>query len=140
MRLARNAPCPCGSGRRVKGCCGPVLDGGPAASPEALMRSRYVAYAVGAVDHLMRTTAPDSPHFEPDARAWRADLVEYCRRVSFDGLDVLAAKEDGDVGQVRFFARLSVDGADASFGEDSRFVRRDGRWWYVDGERIAKEE
>jgi SEC-C motif domain protein len=131
MALARNSPCPCGSGRKGKACCGPVLDGAPAPTPEALMRSRYTAYATGAVGHVMRTTAEESPHFEADARRWREELAEYCRRVRFEGLEVRGASEDGDAGRVQFFARLSVDGRDASFAEDSAFVRRDGRWLYV---------
>jgi SEC-C motif domain protein len=138
-RLAGNGPCPCGSGRRAKGCCGPLLAGNLATSPEALMRSRYVAYVVGDVGYLLATTAPDSPHAEPDARRWRAELAAYCERVEFLGLEVRASSEDGDHGRVSFFARLAVDGRDASFGEDSRFVRRGGRWLYLAGAPRPKE-
>lgn len=134
-RLSGNAPCPCGSGRKAKGCCGPVLDGAPAPSPEALMRSRYTAYAVGDVRHVMDTTHPD--RHPPDARAWAAELRAYCAAVRFEGLTVEAASAEGDTGRVRFFARLSHEGRDASFGEDSRFLRVGGRWLYVDGTRTA---
>ena len=137
MRLSQNAPCPCGSGRRAKACCAPILGGAPAASPEALMRSRYTAYATGATGHLMRTTAPESPHFRPDARQWKADLDAYCAQVRFEGLEVLGASQDGDRGRVQFRARLAAGGRDLSFGEDSAFVRQQGRWLYVDGTRIG---
>ncbi|MFN7145721.1 MAG: SEC-C metal-binding domain-containing protein, partial [Myxococcota bacterium] len=40
-RPSANAPCPCGSGRKAKGCCLPILEGAAAPTPEALMRSRY---------------------------------------------------------------------------------------------------
>ena len=133
-RLSANQPCPCGSGRRAKGCCGPVLDGDPAPTPEALMRSRFTAYATGAVGHLMRTCAPEGPHFSADAAAWRADLTVWCDAVTFDGLTVLASSEDGERGTVTFHARLHRGVEDLSFGETSRFVKRDGRWLYVDGD------
>lgn len=100
------------------------------------MRSRYTAYATGAVSHLMRTTSARSPHRGADAREWRADLEAYCRAVTFEGLTVLGSSVDGDQGRVQFFARLTAGGRDASFGEDSAFVRVDGAWAYVDGARI----
>jgi SEC-C motif-containing protein len=137
-RLSKNAPCPCGSGRKAKGCCEPVLQGTPAPTPEALMRSRYTAYATGSVGHLVRTTAPSSPHWQPDVRTWSEELERYCAQVSFEGLDVRSASQDGDRGEVSFFARLRVGEQDASFGEHSRFVRdSEGRWLYVDGDRIT---
>jgi len=40
--------CPCGRGRYAD-CCGPLHAGMPAADAEALMRSRYSAYALGFV-------------------------------------------------------------------------------------------
>ena len=131
--MKRNAPCPCGSGLRGKGCCGPILDGTPAPTPEALMRSRYSAYATGAVSHLLATTAPEGPHFRADTRAWRAELEAYCAAVRFVGLTVHEASEDGDTGRVRFTARYVHGGAEQVIAEHSRFVRRDGRWLYLDG-------
>ncbi len=136
---SRNAPCPCGSGRKAKTCCGPVLEGAPAAGPEALMRSRYTAYACGHLRHLVATTAPESPHFGADEVRWREELRAFCEGVSFDGLEVRAASQDGDRGEVTFFATLRrrADGVDVSFGERSRFVRRGGRWLYVDGDPVG---
>ena len=43
--------CPCGSGLAYEACCGPIIAGAPAATAEALMRSRYSAYARHAYDH-----------------------------------------------------------------------------------------
>lgn len=103
------------------------------------MRSRYVAYAAGHAEHLVRTTAPSSPHWEAQTEPWLEDLRRYMAMVSFEGLTVLSASEDGDQGEVRFFARLRAadGGRDLSFGEHSRFVRdAEGHWLYVDGHRI----
>ena len=135
-RPSANAPCPCGSGRKAKGCCLPVLAGAPASTPEALLRSRYTAYAVGDVGHIQRTTHPDSPHRRPDTRAWADELRRYCAAVRFEGLTVRASSSTGDVGAATFVARLSAGGEDLSFGETSRFARVDGRWLYVDGARV----
>ena len=62
MKLSPNSLCPCGSTKKAKRCCGPLLDGQPAPSPEALMRSRYVAYSLGDVAYVQRTTHSHSPH------------------------------------------------------------------------------
>jgi SEC-C motif-containing protein len=99
------------------------------------MRSRYTAYATADIAHLQRSTHPAGPHWQPDPAAWAADLRAYCAAVRFDGLTVHDAHADGDTGAVRFFARLSADGRDLSFGEHSRFRREAGRWLYVDGDR-----
>lgn len=134
-RPPANAPCPCGSQKKAKGCCLPVLEGAPAPTPEALMRSRYTAYSCGDTGHLLRSTHPDSPHRHADERAWAGELRRYCATVQFHELTVHAATEEGDAGTVRFYARLSMNGRDASFGEISRFRTVDGRWTYLDGER-----
>ena len=62
MKRKKNAPapCPCGSGRAFDECCGPFLSGAAAApTPEALMRSRYAAYALGddGVHHFFRSSS-----------------------------------------------------------------------------------
>lgn len=136
-RLSANAPCRCDSGRKAKGCCLPALAGTPALTPEALMRSRYTAYAVGNIAYVMRTTDPAGPKANPDAQTWAAEVRQFSENVSFDGLEVRAASASGDTGEVTFFATLAHAGTDVSFGERSRFVRRDGQWLYVDGDRLA---
>lgn len=135
--LSLNAPCLCGSGKKGKGCCGPTLDRG-AATAEALMRSRFTAYCLGNARHLQATTAPESPHWQSDAAAWRLDIEDWCSRAHLTALTVIDAHEDGDSGEVTFWATLDFDGVDGSFGEKSRFIRRDGRWLYVDGPPIER--
>lgn len=136
MRALPNAPCPCHSGQRYKQCCQPWHQGRPAPTPEALMRARYAAAAIGKASFWMETTDPDGSRYEHDAAAWRASVLAFSRGTRFVGLEVIDAgvHEDGQTGWVRFFARLTQGGADASFGELSRFRKQDGRWLYVDGE------
>lgn len=134
MPLSRNLPCLCGSGRKAKGCCAPHLDGTPAATAEALMRSRWTAYACGDAAHIMRTTHPDSPHYDPDPRRWLRDIRTFCADVRFVELRVLSAVEADDSAVVAFHAGLRRAGEDASFSERSRFRKVAGVWKYLDGE------
>jgi SEC-C motif-containing protein len=112
----------------------PILAGRPASSPEALMRSRFAAYAVGAISHLVESTHPDGPHFKTDRVPWEAELRAFCVAMSFDGLVIHETGEEGERGFVDFTARLSQSGEDRSFRERSRFLRVDGRWLYFSGE------
>lgn len=101
------------------------------------MRSRYAAYAKGDVEHVMRTTHPDSPHHQADRSAWAAEIAAFTRSVRFAGLTLLDTPEpDGDEAFVSFRATLLRDGQDVGFAERSRFVRVDGAWRYVDGAAI----
>jgi SEC-C motif domain protein len=133
VKLSPNAPCPCGSTKKAKRCCGPLLDGQAAPSPEALMRSRYVAYSLGDVAYVQRTTHSQSPHREANLTAWTARLREFCEQTRFLGLRVLSAETTGEQGVVRFWVSLQRGADDVSFGEESRFVREGGRWVYLAG-------
>ncbi|WP_275423743.1 YchJ family protein, partial [Virgisporangium ochraceum] len=57
--------CPCGGGPYAA-CCGPAHGGAPAATAEALMRSRYSAFALGDADYLLRTWHPTTRPRSPD--------------------------------------------------------------------------
>lgn len=121
--------CPCRSRKKYKRCCQPWHEGRPAPTPEALMRSRYAAYALGLVDYIVATSDPPQ-----DAEGVRS----FCEHTRFTGLRVLDAPEAIlDVGFVSFHAGLEQGGQDASFSERSRFERREGRWLYVAGERLS---
>lgn len=133
-KVGPNAPCPCGSGNKVKRCCRPLHRGRPATTPGELMRSRYAAYALGEVDYVLDTTHPGGPQFRQDRDAWREDVRGFCQDTRFEGLEVLDEREQGDLGWVTFHARLSQAGEDVSFRERSRFERTDGRWLYHSAE------
>lgn len=126
-------PCPCGAGPYGEGC-GRFHDGEAAPTAETLMRSRYSAYALGRVDYLIATLAPEQR--EPGLRA---SLEQSCADTAWLGLTVLATRAGGpdDVtGTVEFRAVHGDPDEPASRGyiqELSRFEKRDGRWLYVDG-------
>lgn len=120
-------PCPCGSGQRYAACCGPLHAGErPAASAEALMRSRYSAYVLKLADYLLATWHPSTRPSELDLAADDSKWL---------GLDVKRHEvQDDDRAMVEFVARYRIAGRGHRLHELSRFVREDGRWFYVDGE------
>lgn len=132
MKVQPNAPCPCGRGVKFKKCCRPLHRGAVAASAEALMRSRYAAYAAGDADYILTTTDPTGPHFQTNRDAWRAEVQSFCAQTRFEGLDVLDSGDDW----VSFRATLTQDGRDASFSERSTFRCVDGRWLYHSGSAL----
>ena len=130
--LPRNLPCPCGSEQPYTACCQPWhvgLDAGiHAPTPEALMRSRYSAYAVGLIDYLLRTWHPSTGPGELELSP-----------IKWIGLEVLHAETAGDAGVVEFVALCRVNGRAQRMHEVSRFMRQDGCWYYIDGQVVEEE-
>ena len=92
------------------------------------MRSRYSAYGLGLLDYLLATWhASSSP----------GDLE--LPPVKWLGLEVRHAQTAGDAGVVEFVARCKEGGRAQRLHETSRFVREDGRWYYIDGQMIDSE-
>ena len=121
--------CPCGSKRSYAACCEPLHDGVPAASAEALMRSRYSAFARGRDDYILRSwhASTRPPSLAPDHGA----------QPNWIGLRVIRHDSvDSDHAIVEFVARHKINGRAFALHEISRFVRENGDWFYVDGEII----
>lgn len=127
-KQAQGAVCPCESGRPYRDCCEPYHQGAAAPTPEALMRSRYSAYALRLSLYLLATWHP-STRPPPD----EVDLGE--TRTAWLGLRIVRSGQSGEnEGIVEFVARYRVGGASAvRLHETSRFVREHGAWFYVDG-------
>ena len=121
--------CPCGSGRDLDDCCGPIIAGVPAPTPEALMRSRYTAFVLGKLEHVDRTHAPE---IRDDFN--RAEAERSAQECEWMGLEVKHAAEDGDSGTVEFVARFKRGGQEFVQHELASFGRREGRWLYLSGE------
>ena len=127
-RLNNQDSCPCGSGAPFGDCCNAYLSGlVQAPTAEALMRSRYTAYVLEDGDYLQRTWHPTTREADlglGDGTTWHGLTV-----VRTSGGDV-----DDMEGMVEFVAVCRVNGTSGTLREISRFVREDGRWYYVDGE------
>lgn len=121
--------CPCNPATTYAACCQPLHEGrAPAASAEALMRSRYSAYVLGLRDYLLAS-------WHPATRPAELDLGD-TPGLRWLGLDVKRHADAGDgTAVVEFVARYRIGGAPAvRMHEVSRFERVDGCWLYVDGE------
>jgi SEC-C motif-containing protein len=125
-----SSPCPCGSRHDYATCCGRYHAGEAAPDAEALMRSRYSAYVMGDAGYLRASWHPDT---RPDELGLDTPGAP---RTTWLGLSVKEHKVTGpDTAEVAFVARYRVGGGSAvRMQEHSRFVRVDGRWYYVDGE------
>ena len=131
--------CPCFSGLRYAACCAPHHRGErEPATPEALMRSRYAAFALGLGEYLVRTLTADHPDRGLDEVALARELSKARERQRFLGLRIEQTHAEGDRGEVVFFARIFERGKDCSFTERSSFRREGGMWRYEGGD-IAPE-
>lgn len=115
--------CPCCSGKSYSECCKAYHDGLPAPTALALMRSRYSAYALGKADYIMQTTHPRSPYYEKNRARWKMGILEFCERMQFLKLEILAYGEDW----VHFIAHLGL----TDLNEKSQFEKVDGKWLYL---------
>ena len=120
--------CPCGSNKNYPDCCGRYLDGGEAApTAEALMRSRYTAYTLLLEEYLLATWYSST---RPVALGLADDVA-----TKWLGLEVKCHElQQPDHALVEFVARYKVNGRAHRLHEVSRFVRENGRWFYVDGD------
>lgn len=120
--------CPCASGLAFESCCAPVISGAPAATAQALMRSRYSAYVVGELDHVADTHAPE---VRDDFN--RPEAERLARHCVFQGIEIRKATETGECAQIDFVVRFKRDGKDMIQVELADFRKVDGRWLYAGG-------
>jgi SEC-C motif domain protein len=142
-----SSACPCG-GVSFDTCCGPFLSG--AALPptaEALMRSRYTAYALKDEPYLLSTWHPSTRPAEP--------IIDEKEPIRWLGLEIKSAlrlrqrkvnlPDHPDSDTVEFVARFKIGGRAHRLHEVSRFLREPDpaggapRWFYLDGSFPDKE-
>ena len=89
------------------------------------MRSRYSAFVLDRADYLLATWHPST---RPAALAPSEPGLRWL------GLEVRAHRQiDVDHAEVEFVARSKCGGRAHRHREQSRFVREQGRWLYLDG-------
>ncbi|MDT0343999.1 YchJ family protein [Streptomyces litchfieldiae] len=123
-----SAGCPCGRPEPYQRCCGRYHSGEAAApTAEALMRSRYSAFALRDADYLLHTWHPRT----------RPPRIEFGAGTRWLGLEILDTRDGTALhttGTVTFQARHTDSGRPGFLRERSRFERVDGAWVYVDGD------
>lgn len=89
------------------------------------MRSRYTAFVLGDERHLLASwhplTRPVQVRSEPGTKWLGLELRDH-RQI------------DAAHAEVEFVARYRIAGRAVRLHERSRFVREQGRWYYVDGD------
>jgi len=88
------------------------------------MRSRYSAFVIGDVDHLVRSWHPDT----------RPAEITIVAGQTWTGLEIIATERGRPLdanGSVEFRASYRRNGRDGVLAETSAFERHEGRWVYV---------
>ena len=127
------AACPCNSGKPYAACCGPLHAGAEnAPTAEALMRSRYSAYVLSLAPYLLSSwhasTRPPELDLSDDGTKWLGLNIKRHQVI------------DENHAVVEFIARYRIGGRGYRLYEISRFVREEGRWFYVDGDLNPQEK
>lgn len=122
--------CPCGSLQPYSACCGQYIENEQVApTPEALMRSRYVAYTKANIDYIEKTMVGKALlGFD------KMSAYEWAKSVKWLALKVVDAPPPvGEHGIVEFIVRYKQQGKAFIMQEISQFIFNNGAWYYCDG-------
>lgn len=123
--------CPCGSEKDYRECCGPLIVGEQTAdTAEALLRSRYTAYAKQAVDYIVDTTHPEKR--EADSRKTVEKWAKNTQWRRLQVLEVTAGGPDDIEGSVEFVADYMEKGKKRKHHEIAQFKKGNGQWYFFD--------
>ncbi len=124
--------CPCGSGLAFEACCENfLLEKAKPPTAQALMRSRYSAYAMGAVDYLFKTSGP-KVRKEFDAE----NTKKWSESAEWPGIEILNEQGGGEADEsaiLEFIAHYSVNGTTFDHHESATFAKKNGGWIFMDG-------
>lgn len=125
--------CPCCSGLSYEACCEPYHNkASNAPTAEALMRSRYCAYALPNGAYLMETTFP-SKRYQHDAQ----DMQEWGEQNTWNSLEIVAKPETNKVEFKAYYT--DKEGKEQLHHELSTFKKQDGKWYYFSSKFIHVE-
>ena len=93
------------------------------------MRSRYTAFTQNNETYLLLS-------WHRNTRPQNLNLVDQ-KNIKWVILKILQHETKEITATVEFIARYKVNGKAEKIHELSRFVKEDGRWFYVDGDNIS---
>lgn len=118
--------CPCGNTVHYKDCCKPFHDGEKVPeSAELLMKSRYSAYVKNLAKYL-----EDTWHAKTRPVEFQLDKDSGFRWLK---LEVTDTQENANEATVSFKAVYNMNGQEGVMQEKSKFLKEDGKWYYLDG-------
>lgn len=125
--------CPCGSGKTYENCCEPIISGKTLApTAEALMRSRYSAYAKHEIDFIVKSCTSGTETNSIDLEETR----KWSEESTWNGLKIIRTEKGGvndTKGVVEFSADYTRKGIRDVHHETANFEKKDGAWLYTDG-------
>jgi len=127
--------CPCGLTNTFENCCYKIINGKPATTAEQLMRSRYSAYVTNNAQYLFDTYA-DTSRKETSV----ADIAQWAKQCKWIALSVISAHTNTNSTIVEFSAKYLQKSKLCLLHEQSRFIKTNGRWYYLDGDIISHKE
>ena len=129
--------CPCGSGLNYSDCCELYISGQKSApTAEALMRSRYTAYTVHAIDYIISTCLDEGKD-----RIDYKQTKDWSEKSQWLGLKIISTEKGGPLdseGIVEFEASYERDRLKDLHHERAQFKKNGGKWFYQDGSIIPK--
>jgi SEC-C motif-containing protein len=129
--------CPCGSGNSYDTCCEPIIRGTIlAATPEALMRSRYTAYAKQEIKWLLESLeVTQRKDFDEKS------VLDWSLKSEWLGLEIRRSQVDENDGKgwVEFLAKFKQQGVVREHHELGEFRQIDGAWFFYDGRGVKSE-
>lgn len=125
--------CYCGTKKTFEECCQPFIEGNAKTSTaEELMRSRYSAYVIVAVEYIISSTHPSSRRFYNVE-----DIEQWAKSSHWEKLEIISTAEGlpkAKKGIVEFKAYYTdADGNPQIHHERSNFRKELGKWFFVEG-------
>ncbi|SBS29833.1 hypothetical protein MSP8887_02850 [Marinomonas spartinae] len=131
--------CPCGSTTPYSECCG-LYHSGAASVPtaEALMRSRYSAFAMNKMDYILATQRLEKGQVNED----EVEALDNSNALTnWTRLEILATEQgqtSDNTGTVTFRAYFKEGMHQGELNEKSWFRKEEGQWLYIGGEHDIK--
>lgn len=124
------SPCPCGNPETLGNCCLPYIKGvALAPTAQVLMRSRYTAHVILAIDYLWDTWSA-----EQRIRSSKQDIEAWASSCEWLGLKILATEkgqQQDNQGVVEFIALFRQNGQLQQHHEISVFSKLQQAWSYM---------
>lgn len=127
--------CPCGSHVDYYSCCGLYhTSNALPQTPEALMRSRYTAYALANMAYIKKTMQG-----KPLLEFNDIEAARWAKSILWLGLKIIKTyQDDENTGYVEFIASYLDNHSINAIHEISQFKAINNSWYYIDGKQIAE--